>query len=162
MDRFKKQGITRHILTKRFRRRVRLSLAVIYLVCLGYLVFFAPRRRHKVIRSITLTPLKSTLADYHNFAAYYPLKFYIDFFGNIFVFLPVCFAVKFLFPFARSWKVLLSGFLLSVSIEVLQYVFEVGYSEIDDVILNTLGTGLGIIIYKLISMRPLFRKRADR
>lgn len=35
------------------------------------------------------------------------------------------------------------GFLFSLMIETLQYVFGTGYSELDDLILNTLGAGLG-------------------
>ncbi|WP_286954165.1 MULTISPECIES: VanZ family protein [Corynebacterium] len=39
------------------------------------------------------------------------------------------------------------GFLLSLAIEVSQYVFAIGYSDIDDVIFNTLGTAVGAGIY---------------
>ena len=40
--------------------------------------------------------------------------------------------------------------LVSVIVEIAQYLFKVGATDIDDVILNTLGGLLGILIFKLI------------
>lgn len=127
---------------------IKKALAVLYFLVLGYLVFFARRRRHRIIRSVYLIPIKSTISQYREFVQFDPLKFYTDLFGNLLLFVPVAFVVRFLFPRTKNWQVILFGFLLSVSIEVLQYVFEVGYSEIDDVIVNTLGTILGLCLYK--------------
>lgn len=46
--------------------------------------------------------------------------------------------------------VLISGFGFSLLIEVLQFVFKKGYFEIDDLILNTIGTAIGYAGYKLL------------
>lgn len=43
-------------------------------------------------------------------------------------------------------SVLLLGMALSVAIESLQYIFEVGVADVDDVILNTIGACLGYFI----------------
>ena len=69
------------------------------------------------------------------------------FFGNILWFVPfglVCCAKK-----QVIWKTLLWTFLLSLTIEVLQFVFSSGYSDVEDLILNTLGGGLGYLFFCL-------------
>lgn len=68
--------------------------------------------------------------------------------GNTIAFIPF----GFLLPFAYKnlkvfWKVLLIGVLSTTSIEVFQLLTFVGYFDIDDMILNTIGVILGYIIY---------------
>ncbi len=46
------------------------------------------------------------------------------------------------------WKVIGVGCLISISIEVLQFIFIRGFSEVDDVIHNTLGCAIGYGLYK--------------
>ena len=48
---------------------------------------------------------------------------------------------------------LLVGLCLSVSIEALQFVFKFGFSELDDVIHNTLGCMIGYGVYALVTAR---------
>lgn len=64
------------------------------------------------------------------------------FFGNIVWFIPwgLFFRAYLKQP---TWISILSGTLLSVLIETLQYIFAVGDAELDDVILNTAGAVLG-------------------
>lgn len=54
--------------------------------------------------------------------------------------------------FGKKWglKVVLIGFLLSVSIETVQLVFRIGLFEFDDMIGNTVGCLIGAVIGKLI------------
>lgn len=70
------------------------------------------------------------------------------FFGNILWFVPfglVCCAKE-----QGIWKTLLWTFLLSLTIEVLQFIFSSGYSDVEDLILNTLGGVLGFVLYRFI------------
>lgn len=46
-------------------------------------------------------------------------------------------------------KVILSGCILSVLIEIFQYITALGVCDIDDVILNTLGIALGFGLYNI-------------
>lgn len=46
-----------------------------------------------------------------------------------------------------GWTVLY-GFCFSLLIETLQYVFGTGFSELDDLVLNTLGALLGALLWK--------------
>lgn len=51
----------------------------------------------------------------------------------------------------KWWKALAVGCLLSMSIELLQLVFRKGLCETDDVIHNTLGALVGMVVYYGIS-----------
>ena len=54
------------------------------------------------------------------------------------------------FP-GKLWKwLLLTAVLLSAVIEAVQYVFNLGWCEIDDVICNVLGAAIGFGLWKLI------------
>ncbi|MES9682703.1 hypothetical protein CN514_24420 [Bacillus sp. AFS001701] len=76
-------------------------------------------------------------------------QFIVNIFGNIILFVPFGFILT---SIKRSKKVILMGLFLSVSIEVVQFMMSLRTSDIDDVILNTIGTYIG---YK-ISMSKYF------
>ena len=76
-------------------------------------------------------------------------QFIVNIFGNIILFLPFGFILT---SIKRSKKVILMGLFLSLSIEVVQFMMSLRTSDIDDVILNTIGTYIG---YK-ISMSKYF------
>lgn len=61
---------------------------------------------------------------------------------NVIMFMPYGFLVP-CFSKIRGCKLIASGCLLSVFIEILQYITALGQMDIDDVILNTFGTILG-------------------
>lgn len=51
----------------------------------------------------------------------------------------------------KKWKLVataLCGFLFSLTIETLQYAFGTGFSELDDLILNTFGVFLGALFVR--------------
>ena len=60
---------------------------------------------------------------------------------NILLFIPLGFLLG-----DKGWKAVLFGFLLSASIEFIQYIAVLGYCEADDVLNNTIGCGLGILL----------------
>ena len=69
--------------------------------------------------------------------------------GNIVTFIPFGFLVLPLFRGKNNRAFLLTllfGFLLSLTIELAQWAFGVGVSEIDDLILNTFGVALGALL----------------
>ena len=43
------------------------------------------------------------------------------------------------------------GFMFSSTIEIMQYITGRGLTEVDDIITNTIGTAVGMIIYKIVS-----------
>ena len=48
-----------------------------------------------------------------------------------------------------GWKGLIIGFILSGSLEAIQYYFRIGYCELDDILNNTIGTAIGVGIKAL-------------
>ena len=72
------------------------------------------------------------------------------FFGNIVWFIPFGFMLPKMLKKCNFITVALSGFLFSLLIEILQLVLKKGICEIDDLILNVLGTMIGYSAYKII------------
>ena len=126
------------------------------ILCLIFIVYLAVLLRITVFRSgfnlinvfsggeINLVPIldliKVFLADKRAFV-------YL-FFGNIIWFVPFGFLLKKLTRIATA-KIIFFGFLLSLFIEVMQFIFGMGVSEIDDLLLNTLGTVIGAAVGNL-------------
>ena len=77
------------------------------------------------------------------------------FFGNLIWFVPAGILTK--LRGGQFQQAVLVGFLLSLSIETAQFVLGSGVSELDDLILNTLGALLGYLGTALYSYR--FSKR---
>ncbi len=78
--------------------------------------------------------------------------------GNAFIFLPYGYLLSLLnIKKHPIIKILLSSICLSLFFEVSQFVFYLGSADIDDIILNTLGTLLGILCFRIIS--SLCRKK---
>lgn len=70
--------------------------------------------------------------------------------GNIVLFIPLGVYLTYFVP---NKNILLNTAIiagLSVLVEVIQYIFAVGVTDIDDVILNTIGGLLGVLLYRLI------------
>ena len=72
----------------------------------------------------------------------------ISLIGNIVMFIPIGFFLKSLYNI-KDKKIILIGFLISLFIEIIQN-FTGRETDIDDLILNTLGVYIGIILYKFI------------
>lgn len=77
------------------------------------------------------------------------------------LFVPLGFFLYQAFRTMRWQKAVLGGFLLSTMIELLQWMFSQSgiitrSSDIDDILLNTLGTALGCIVYQI------YRKRKEK
>jgi glycopeptide antibiotics resistance protein len=75
--------------------------------------------------------------------------------GNILLFVPLGFGLLVLYPGIKKSKTIIIGFIVSLTIELIQGTAGVflGYNyracDIDDLILNTMGTVLGIIVFSL-------------
>lgn len=79
--------------------------------------------------------------------------FFINFLGNIIMFMPIGFMLPLLWSkFDRWYMAFLSGFFTSLFIELVQ-LSQSRSSDIDDILLNTTGAILGFLLYKIISKR---------
>lgn len=70
---------------------------------------------------------------------------------NVIMFVPLGFLFGMAGEGIRWWKVLIICFSISVSVEVLQYIMQRGFSETDDVIRNAAGCMIGYGIYRFVS-----------
>ena len=68
---------------------------------------------------------------------------------NIVGFLPLGFLMAAAYRNLKWWQVILTGLLVSLSIESIQYLFKLGVAEFDDVFNNTLGTAIGVALFSL-------------
>lgn len=109
--------------------------------------------------SVNLIPLHSILEYFQHFSTETAVKQVV---GNVMVFLPIGFLIPILFAKFRHFaKLVLLSFLLSVSIEMIQYLISAAThtpnraADIDDVILNLMGGMLGFCLYRFFES---FRK----
>ncbi len=73
------------------------------------------------------------------------IRFVYLFFGNIIWFIPFGMYLRYCGKVKHILKAVLFGFLLSFTIEGLQYVFGTGVTELDDLVLNTFGCLAGYL-----------------
>ncbi len=109
------------------------SILLFYAFLLMDTVFFARDAR----QSINLVPFD--MIKQHGFT--------LNVWGNIIMFIPIGLYLSNFLKGTKWGKVLVGIVGASLSIEVLQYVFKRGSSDIDDLILNTAGGLIGVFIY---------------
>lgn len=100
---------------------------------------------------IELIPFVGLIQIFHNSVR----VFLYLFVGNLIWFVPLGILLPLLTKVQRS--TILWGFLLSLYIEVSQYIFGTGVSEVEDLILNTAGTAIGYGLFLLL--RKVWRRR---
>ena len=76
--------------------------------------------------------------------------------GNIFLFMPVGVLLPAVTGWKKMWKTVVMGIGFSLLIEVIQFITSKGCFDLDDIILNGLGTVIGFGIYRVVG--KLFTK----
>jgi len=117
---------------------------IIYLLLLLWLVLFKTSldivsvlTEHQT-RSISMIPFSGRLSEMLE---------------NFIVFIPLGLLLGAAFRETAFWKKFAFIFTLSLAIETIQYVLAIGISDITDIITNTLGGLLGLIVYKVSTNR---------
>lgn len=131
-----------------------MGIMLVYSLCLLILLFFRPGNQH--YNQWNLTPFKTILFYFSN-----SVEFLVAFYNlaaNIGLFIPYGLFLL-LFSEKRSFSRLTVIPVLSISlIEVMQFLTHRGSLDIDDLILNTLGVGIGYILYpvfkRVIEIKP--------
>ena len=90
--------------------------------------------------------------DFHPFWSYSRPDLLVENIMNVVVFIPVGLLLGIAFKQTTWWKALLLGCGISITIEALQFWFMKGFSEVDDVMHNTLGCMIGYGMYKLLQV----------
>ena len=136
---------------------------MLYFTILVYIVFFIKRRvsNQDYRNTINLYPFKEKIQNIKTINGNdlsIHKDFFMDVFGNILMFIPFPFALVWLFSKKIAYpKIFCLIILTSLSIEIIQYLFNRGVSDIDDIILNTIGGGIGLIVF----YHPIQFKRAS-
>ena len=119
------------------------------------------------ILTITLFSRSKTEVNYYliPFSTLQRAKDYPHLYGcsvlNMIMFMPLGLSLPFILRGNTAKRVLLTiltGFLLSLVIEILQFVLSLGFADVDDIITNTTGTAFGSLSYPL---SRLFIKAAE-
>jgi glycopeptide antibiotics resistance protein len=79
-------------------------------------------------------------------------QFYKNLVGNILLFIPFALVVRSCFKIPSA-GIFLTGFFSSLLIELIQFVTYLGVADIDDLLLNTLGLLIGIVLLQSISTK---------
>lgn len=160
MFRFKKKDTTA-IDKKEIAKKIFLYIVfALYILILFKLVFLSRSvfldDNGNAFRSINIIPFQ-TIMEYLYIGADGVKRFSLmNIGGNIAAFIPLG---MYLPLFKKNKKIginLLLVFLTSLFVEIIQWIFAVGVADIDDLILNSLGGLLGILVYKLVSL--IFKK----
>ena len=108
-----------------------------------------------------LVPFKTTIFYVQSVQTIYDW-FFKNLACNIIMFLPYGFLVPFFTRMNKykGIKITISGCILSVAIEIFQYVTAFGLMDIDDVILNTLGVALGYGIF--LAIKHIIKKASAK
>jgi glycopeptide antibiotics resistance protein len=126
------------------------AVFVLYLVCLLKLLLFS--RTPDSARSLNLIPFAS-ISDYLFSDSAEVKRFAIgNVIGNVVAFVPLGAFLPLMRRKTGLWTNLLIVVCASVTVEIVQGVFGVGASDIDDVILNTLGGLVGILFFTLLRL----------
>lgn len=134
-----------------FWRTVKLAFTIGYSSFFVYAVFFARRRRGLTERFLNPVPVVGTAENFLALANQGPKEIYefsTNFFGNIVLFIPVSFILISLLRIKTLPKVLLASFILSLTVEVTQFILKRGVADVDDILLNTLGAWAGFCLYR--------------
>ena len=122
-----------------------ISILAVYLLILLRITVFRSNS-YPIEMSVNLSLFTDLVATYHENGIWMVLYLVI---GNIVWFLPFGFLLPMIWQKLKSFYIIPLGFLLSLIIEISQLVTGKGMFEIDDLVLNTLGTAVGCLIYKI-------------
>lgn len=146
---------------------VRIAGAVLfglYVTVLVYMLFFAEGfgRGGDAVYDYNLRPFQ----EIRRYVRYYRLlglrTVFLNLAGNVVGFMPFGALLPVLArQMRRAWKVAVLGLEISVLVEVSQLLFQVGCFDVDDMILNTLGTVLGYLFFA-VSYRFIRRRKREK
>lgn len=142
-------------------RKISWGLFIAYLVLLAYFLFFSERYG----RSLNCDEYRYNLVLFKEIRRFIRYRhelgiesFIVNIAGNIFAFSPFGFILPIISAHNRKFfNVILLSVELTLSIEIIQLLFKVGIFDVDDILLNTIGSVLGYIVFAICY--KLYRRR---
>lgn len=138
--------------TKTLIRRVGLGLFVLYIMLLVYFLFFseeygrvAEAEREFRYNLVPFVEIRRFWVYRHQLGL---LALLTNIFGNVIGFVPYGYILPVVTRRMQSgFLIILSGFCLSLTVEIIQLITKVGCFDVDDLILNTMGAALGYLLF---------------
>ena len=126
----------------------RISDVCLTCVSLLLIVYLTLLNREGGSREFSLLPLHSFVL-----ARQQP-ELYRSMLMNVFLFVPLGLFLPFVFRSKNILKSVITAFLVSAFVEIMQYIFGLGLAEVDDLLTNTLGAFIGsmsFLIYRKLN-----------
>ena len=123
---------------------------IIYAICVLYITLFS-RVAAEEGQGINLLPFRFVywIIQYAKGPTYHGVfRPILGVYMNILMFAPLGFLFKCIHENTATWRIVVTGLIVSLLIEVAQMIFHLGMFETDDLLTNTLGTWLGTLIYQ--------------
>jgi len=138
---------------KQFRKRGMFLFVIYILFLLYFLIFPEWYGRSGVMQEYhyNLVPFQE-IKRFWNYRDQLGMSAFMNLLGNVVIFVPLGFLGAMASRHRSFIRTSLDGFLLSFVVEVFQLFARVGRFDVDDLILNTLGTILGYIIFLICDM----------
>ncbi len=136
----------------------------LYIILLSYFLFFS----EQFGRGTTTAGYRYNLELFLEIKRFYKYReqvgfdaFFINILGNVIAFMPFGYLLPLLNrKYRRFLYVLFITVLFSLTVEAVQMLTHVGIFDVDDILLNTIGGGLGYILFA-ISYRVYRKLRRD-
>ena len=138
-------------------------LFIVYLLSLAYFLFFAEATG----RTFTERTYQYNLIPFHEIRRFFVYRRQLGFAavalnlaGNVLAFVPFGVFLPMLVKRVRSLgKTLLLGFEFSLLVEIVQLFSKVGSFDVDDILLNTFGVLVGYVLFRLMKILHLHKKK---
>ena len=141
--------------TNRRRKPILIAVFAIYIMIVLKLTVFR-KNVYYPERQLNLTLFLDLIRTFNKMG---PVVFLRLFLGNIGWFVPFGFLLPLCTSKGNMRKTVLLGIAFSLTIEIAQFVLNKGVAELDDVILNTLGTAAGYYLYRIIATKRFHRSQ---
>ena len=140
--------------TKRIIRRTGILLFILYVLLLVYFLFFSEEYGRLAGAEQSYRYNLTPFVEIQRFWKYREMlgipALLTNIFGNVLGFIPFGFILPVISGrMQNGFLIILSGFTLSLCVEIIQLVTRVGCFDVDDLILNTLGAAIGYLAFAI-------------
>lgn len=144
---------------KMIAREFKLLLVYLCIIVIARIVYFPLHHINGHIGTlkfnrVKIIPLRVNLIPFIHLYDIYAGR-YMNIIGNICMFIPVGIVWPVCFKeLNKLWKILLAGFGFSLFIEISQLFFYERCTDVDDLLMNTFGVFIGILLYYIFRPSP--------
>ena len=150
--------------TKKKIRIIGWILFIIYILLLIYFLFLSEEYGRKDFAQRDYQYNLVLFQEIRRFWVYRErvgyLAAFLNLAGNVIGFLPFGFILPVIGKRMKNgFLVTVCGFCLSLFVESMQLIFKVGSFDVDDMLLNTVGAGLGFLVYRTVQRTRVKMRR---